>query len=603
MTGLFCLVFVSNSKAFRTSFADSLWKEASGRGEVESVEFMLDNFYAVFSRNMQDGIEWLETARSYARIMKNKHMEGRSELCLGTVWYLHGDYKKAIAHYQIALDIFEAEEAHAWIGRTCNELSVYSRKQRQYKKALEYLDRSYDECIGAKDLNCVETSLNNRGVVYEMMGEYDVAITYYRRAEKIALKTDNKLGLSYIYNNLAEAQRLKKDYDSSAWFIDQSSRIRTEMGDMQGLAMNWVNKGDLFIEQGAFDRALALLDTAITMATNVGYTDLQRQAHELASKAYKNKGDLEKSFYHLERSYFLKDSLLNSEKIRSLSEMEVKYETEKEKIAHLEEKQKRTLAELKLSQRNKWIYGISGVLLTVVFLALFILQYRARKAQADKDAAILAEQEKGIEAVFEATEVERQRIAKDLHDGVGQQMSGLKMAWSNLSVSLSSKMGNEARQLNELTKILDETASEIRDISHQMMPKVLEECGLVDAIHEMLDKALKLTGLQYEFEHFNFEGRLDRKIELSLYRVTQELVNNVIKHSGATRLNLQLFKNQGFLILVVEDNGRGIDQDAVVSGHGFMNIRSRLTTVNGKVNYEASPNAGTTATVRIKLIG
>jgi signal transduction histidine kinase len=134
-----------------------------------------------------------------------------------------------------------------------------------------------------------------------------------------------------------------------------------------------------------------------------------------------------------------------------------------------------------------------------------------------------------------------------------------------------------------------------------MMPKVLEEFGLISAIREMLDKSLKLTNIRYEFEHFNFDERLERKIELSLYRVTQELINNVIKHSKATMVSVQLFKSGGYLVLIVEDNGKGIENGAATDGHGMLNIRSRLTTIHGNVNFEASPNAGTTATIRIKL--
>ena len=134
-----------------------------------------------------------------------------------------------------------------------------------------------------------------------------------------------------------------------------------------------------------------------------------------------------------------------------------------------------------------------------------------------------------------------------------------------------------------------------------MMPKVLEEFGLIPALEEMLEKSLTLTPLKYSFEHHNFNERLSRKVELSLFRITQELLNNVIKHSGANFVSVQLFKNGNQLILIVEDNGKGFLITNRKDGHGLLNINSRLNTIQGKVNYEASKNAGTTATVRIDL--
>jgi signal transduction histidine kinase len=220
--------------------------------------------------------------------------------------------------------------------------------------------------------------------------------------------------------------------------------------------------------------------------------------------------------------------------------------------------------------------------------------------QQEKSDAILLEKEKGLSAVFDATEKERQRIAKDLHDSVGQQMSGLKLAWSNL-IQSKEPIQNQKENLGKLSAVLEDAASEVRDISHQMMPKVLTEFGLGPAIQEMLDKSLQLTNLKYEFEQFNINERFDSRIEVSLYRICQELVNNVIKHSSATLLAVQLFKNQNHLILIVEDNGSGIASQ-ISDGHGILNIKSRLNTINGEVNYEPGHQAGTTATVRIHLV-
>ena len=148
---------------------------------------------------------------------------------------------------------------------------------------------------------------------------------------------------------------------------------------------------------------------------------------------------------------------------------------------------------------------------------------------------------------------------------------------------------------------MQDSADEVRVISHQMMPKALTELGIIEALGDMLDKSLGKIDIDFEFEHFGIKDRLAEKIEVSLYRICQELVNNIIKHSEAKQVHVQLFKNKGKAILIVEDNGKGIQENEVSDGHGLLNIKSRLNSLNGEVNYEPSPNSGTTATVRIPL--
>ncbi|MBK9590153.1 MAG: sensor histidine kinase [Crocinitomicaceae bacterium] len=600
-TSIILLFSASSLFSFETNYADSMFEKAKEQRGKQAINFMLDNFFSVFIKNHEDGTRWMQTCLTYSRQTGDKKLIGRSHLSLGTTFYMRGDYPQCLENYQTALDIFEALNDKSLIGRTCNEFSVYWRKQKLFEKGLEYLDRSYQLCTECKDTGCVETSLNNRAVIYEMMGRYDDAIRYYKKAEDIAVASNNQTGLAYIYTDCAECYRLKGNSDSSMIQINRSIEIMSSLQNFQGLAMNLINKAALFAEEKRYDEAIATYLECIELSEKLKYTDLQKNAHAQLGKAYAESGDFEKSFYHMDRSAFLHDSIMNVEKIRSLSEMEVKYETEKIENDLLAEKQVRTESELKLANRNKWLIGLGGFFTASIFLVLFLYQRKSSRAKAEKDEAIIAEREKGIQAVFDATEEERQRIAKDLHDGIGQQMSGLKLAWQNLTISSKNLSEEEKNKLHELSKILDSTAADVRDISHRMMPKVLEAFGLVPAIEEMLEKSFKLSEIKYEFEHYNFDQRLPKKTEIALFRICQELINNVIKHANANFVSIQLFKNQNQLILIVEDNGKGIQQNEKQDGHGLLNIKSRLNTINGQVNYAASENAGTTATIRVLM--
>ena len=592
--------FGLKSHAFETKFADSLWVVVQQKEKQEGLEFMFNSFYPIFTQNSKDGITWMTTCLDYSQSSKNQQAVGRCNLSLGIAWYMTGDYEKCFFHFQTALAIFEKLNDKKYIGRTCNELSVYSRKQKQFQQGLAYLDRSFEMCTACRDSTCVETSLNNRAVIYEMMGNYELALAYYHKAEQVAKSIGNEVGLAYIYIDAAECYRLNGDYDSCLIYIDNSILLLEKSGNIQGVAMNLVNKAIAFGQQKKYTQAIETFNDCIKMAQQINYFDLLKNAHYELGKTYAEINEFEKAVYHIDRSYSLRDSLLNEAKLKSLSEMEVKYETEKIENNLLIEQKERIKSELRVANKNKWIIGLSGFFIASIFFGLFLYQRKLKRSQAEKDQAIITEREKGIQAVFDATEEERQRIAKDLHDGVGQQMSGLKMAWQNISVSLKNRDAENAKRIEELSLILDQAASEVREISHQMMPKVLSEFGLVAAIEQMLDKSLAHSPIQHSFEHYNFDTRLNEKVELSLFRISQELLNNVVKHSNANFVSFQLFKNAGQIILIVEDNGKGITAQNS-EGHGLLNIRSRLNTINGKVNYSASSTAGTTATIIVQI--
>jgi signal transduction histidine kinase len=594
------MILGQNVFGFKTSYADSMYTVAASQDPKAGLAFMLDNFYSVFIKDYDDGIQWATYAFDFSVKNKLRHEEGRANLSLGTIRYLKGEYEIAVVRFQNALDIFEELGDQCYIGRTCNEFSVYTRKQKQYEKALAYLDRSLQVCTECEDWTCVETSYNNRGVIYEMMGKYSASVSAYKKAESIAVANDNQIGLSYIYNNFAEVYRLKEQFDSMEFYVLKSTEIRIAMNDIQGVAINKTNLGDYFIQIKNGEKAKETLLEALELAREVNYPDLQQNIYGLLFKAEKMLGNFDKATDYLEAQLNLKDSLLNTDKIASLSEMEVRYETQKIEKEIAEERQVSTEAKLKVANRNNWIIIVSSTLGIGVLLGFILFQRRKRMAGEEKNRAVLLEKKRGLEAVFDATESERQRIAKDLHDGIGQQMSGLKLAWESLSYNIQSSDPKESARLLELTTILNEAADDLREISHQMMPKVLTEYGLIPAINEMLDKSLKFSNVKYEFEQFNIDDRFNARIELGIYRVCQELINNMMKHSGASLVSVQLFKNNKQLILIVEDNGSGFENEKT-DGHGLLNIKSRLNTINGEVNYAGSQGSGTTATVRVDL--
>jgi signal transduction histidine kinase len=228
---------------------------------------------------------------------------------------------------------------------------------------------------------------------------------------------------------------------------------------------------------------------------------------------------------------------------------------------------------------------IGLALVLIVGLAAF---YNRKRLQREKLFAenLAVEQEKGLQMTLIAQEEERQRIARDLHDGIVQDLTILKMNISKLEGSSENEMKIE---LPIIANKLDKASKEVRYISHQMMPLALRELGLSAALKDVLDKMLTPNNITFEFEELEMEERVPQVIEISLYRIAQELINNVVKHSKASSVSVMLTKRNNFITMIFE-------------GIGLTSLNSRVKMVNGEIKFETEEGSGTMAIVKIPLI-
>lgn len=511
-----------------------------------------------------------------------------------------GEYPKAIKMYQQALEYERKINNAQGIAEAYNNIGVVYYYQQDMDRVFEYFEKSVAISEKINDEAGQKRSYNNLGALYNHFEEYDKALDNYFKSLELAKKQNDQSQISQNLNNIAVAKYLQKKFDEAASYHEQSIAIKKSMEDYAGMANGYMNFGSLHRDQKNYKKAEEYYLKSIDIAKKYKSRYVLQEAYALLAKSFSNQGKHQEAYEYSLLHSAAKDSIISVEKTKAIEEMEAKYENEV-KSRELAEKDKAiALSELKASNQQKWIYGLLGLAATLFFLGLFIVQRNQRKAQAEKDAAVIEERDKGIKAVIDAQESERSRISKDLHDGIGQQLSGLKMAWQKLSEDVAKSNPTAQERLSDLTQILNESTVEVRNISHQMMPRTLQELGLATALEDMLIKSLKFTDIEHSFETFRADRRFDKEVELGLYRVGQELVNNIIKHSGANMVNMQLFSNKKHLILVVEDNGRGISKKKT-DGHGMLNMKTRINAVNGDINLEPSPESGTLATIRVPI--
>lgn len=236
-------------------------------------------------------------------------------------------------------------------------------------------------------------------------------------------------------------------------------------------------------------------------------------------------------------------------------------------------------------QKKNRLYFLIGVLVILAAFVFLWLRNRTNKRIAKEQAR---QKQIYIDAFIEGEEKEKVRIGGELHDGIAQEIVAIKLAMQQKNA--------DPKLVEELTRI----SLDIRNISHELMPQTLKEYGLKLAIEDICQKILAPSGIQYEVHSTLPEERMANKIEITLYRVFQELAHNIIKHSHATEVLVQLRKMNNHILLVVEDNGKGMTEEKK-NGIGISNLKSRVQLLDGNLQYDSSENEGTTAIVRVPL--
>ncbi|MEL6562175.1 MAG: sensor histidine kinase [Bacteroidota bacterium] len=480
-----------------------------------------------------------------------------------------------------------------------------------------------------------QNTLINIGKNYLDMKNYDPAIKYFSDALKAF--DQNKRSLAIVYLNLsasflgkeelAEAFSNAEVSDSIAKVInnlpiqinaminiasvyEKQSRYREglevsnevlklskDINFVPGVALGLGIRGNILGKMKRYQESITDFQESIQLGKTYQDFDYLISAYESISEVYARSNDFDNAYKYYNLYDQLSDSINSNKAQKDFNEILTKYETaEKEKQIIQQDLDLKNQEATISSQRNRNVLLIGGIVVLILGGIIFYLRNKSIQRQ-ELQRAILLEKEKGFESVINATEQERNRISKDLHDGIGQQLSALKMALMNTAKGLSSE--SEKSKLEEIAESFSKSADEVRQISHQMMPRALMDDGLVRAVEDLLQSSFRFADIQYEFEHHQVNQRFDKKLEISLYRIVQELINNIIKHSQAKNVSVQLLNVKENLILFIEDDGVGMSVKSNDSGQGLLNIKSRLDMVKGSINYEPGENSGTSVSIKI----
>lgn len=554
--------------------------------------------------NPDSSIVYYEEALKYARIAKVKATEAGALNNLGLIYWNKDDLEKAVEYYLASIKLFEEVDNQQGIGNTYNNLGLIFIDQKLDKKAIEYFRKAVILRKQMEDRYGLSASYLNLSLAYSNLLDPDSVEFYIRKSIQLKKQIDDGYGLAKAYNNLAlHFRHGDGPLDSVFHYYQEALRFHRMIGYDYGIASTISNMYPVVGEHVDARLALDSIQVGIKIAEQNEFNELLIQLYWNKALIYSYVNEMDSVIEYTLKSRNMRDSVEARRNIEVISELETKYETEKKEKEILRLDAENAEAALAISRQRNWIIAISLGFLVFAGFGGFVYTQRKRKNEARLAAQELSFRKNLLDATVIAEEKERQRIAKDLHDGLVQSLAALKIG---IQVALDKADLNDVQHkaVKEHMLQIDTAANEARNISHQMMPRALEESGLVVAIEDMLAKTLNASHIKYSFEPFGLgEKRLAQSIEIGLYRICQELVNNILKHSGATEVSVQLILTKTHIVLHVEDNGKGFqfDQKNQKTGIGLNNIFSRASSVNGEVNYENGKPKGTIANIRVPL--
>ena len=523
--------------------------------------------------------------------------QGYSLRALGNIEYDRNDYTKALEFYLAAAPKFEMAKDlkglsgdYIWIG------NVFNEGLHQFDKAVEYFNKSLSLAVQLKDSSLISYNYNNLGQAYYFAKNYKQALNYYTLSKAIKKSLEDERGLGNAYGNISSVYFDTKQYDSALVYNNLAFAIRQKQNDKKGMATSYANVANIYLKQKNYPAALNNYENAIKLGQEIDFKEPVIESYNGLSNYYELTGNVTEALKYFKKYKAANDSIFNSDISNQLSSLQTKYESVKKQ--QLIEEQK-----FELTKKQYWLYGSIGLLVLMALLGYSY--YRRNKLQQEKrlQLEVMKQQDLATKAIINAEENERKRIAAELHDGVGQMMSAAKMNLSAIENEITFKDESQKRSFEKVIGMVDESCKEVRSVSHQMMPNALLKSGLATAVREFIDKIdSRIIKINLYAEGLN--ERLDADVETVLYRVIQECVNNVIKHSGANNLDISLIKDADGIAATVEDNGRGFDtkDKQKFEGIGLKNISSRVAFLKGSVDFDSSPGKGTLVAIHVPLV-
>lgn len=525
---------------------------------------------------------------------------------LGGDYFKMGDYTAAIEHYTESAKILEGLQrteplasVYDGLSAVYEELGRFNEVREFDRKAIDAAERSNNHALlGRRLLNHAERLLKQ--------GHYDEAELVVKRADPLVKETRDLISEALLHQSVGAISQHKGLHQKAISEFKAAYQIGVDNDDKyQQVAMLDPLVKSLLAAQ-LWDDARRYNDTLLHKATIYKISFGRKNAFANASEWYRQHNDYKTAYEFLEKQTSLADSISSDEVKKKIALIEVRYKVEGQnrEIQILTEEKK--VQDLQIRNTNILNYILIGSTISLLIMAALVYRnYKARQA-LQQQRIVELETEKQLaatEAILKGEEQERSRLAKDLHDGLGGMLSGVKFSLSSVKENLV-LTNADAQSLEHSIHMLDSSISEMRRVAHNLMPESLVKFGLSEALSDFCKEISSSGMLKVTFQPLGLNGvSIDRGLTVTTYRIVQELLNNSVKHAHATEAVVQVSVAGQQLAITVEDDGKGVEMSELQTknGIGWKNIRSRVDYHKGTINVQSSPGKGTSVFIEFPI--
>jgi two-component system, NarL family, sensor kinase len=537
----------------------------------------------------------------YAKKQKDSFHMALANYYLGNSYIASGNFEKALKYYFKSEAYFDRKKDSARLSSVLNGIGAAYENNGVDSLSLKYFLLSRDISRARKDKRRSGIASNNISNIYKKRGDLTAAIKHLNDAVSDLNNPKFKPYFITLSINLANAYTENKQYPKALSIYNEMLKKIDTVSDALNYASTLRGLGNIYIANKENRKGLQFLKKAMDKYTNGNFLDDRFNTMKNLIDAYKINNQNKKALMLFYEYNAIKDSIFTAEKDKNLTEAIQKYETEKKdkEITKQQLVLKQNETEI-LKRKNEFRIALFGSLLLLITSFGIWLFYRQRQKLKNKEIETLKTQKElnKLEALIEGEEKERKRIAQDLHDGINGDLSVIKYKITSVNQDVFSN--NEKEEFNQAVTMLDNAIEQVRHISHNLAPPSLQNFNLVEAIQQYCNKISASNTLKIDFQNYGEFFTLNKDTETAIYRIVQEAINNIVKHSKASEALVQINTHQNNLLITIEDNGIGFKPYNNYKGLGLKNIRSRVELLQGELTIESN-KTGTSIQINIDL--
>lgn len=553
--------------------------------------------------------ENLDRAASFFR--KSSHPKAKREEArvFGGLsnYYRHSDMlDSAVEASLISIALLEDLKEFARLSTHCVNLAMIFQQLSLPEKQKEYVDKGLDFAKKANQPSNLLLGYLQQANYFTEIRDFqkaklyaDSASAYYSDSYDFTRKQNYFLIKAGTFQNISE-------FDSAIPYFEKAYENGKAANSRWNMTEPLMQIGYINFKQKNYPEAEKYVKMGLEIAETDSVLVFMKEGYGTLSDIYAASGKYKDAHEFLTLHHAIKDKLQTGERKKFALDLEKKYQMEKQRsqILKLEAENVSQTAANKQRQLVIWILVILALSLTII--ALLIQRKNLHKQRLQEQRIRELETEKQLtaaEAVIKGEEQERSRLAKELHDGLGGLLSGIKFSFQTMKGNLILTHEN-ARLFERSLDMLDTSIMEMRRVAHNLMPENLIKFGLDTALRDFCEDINQSGVIELRFLSFGLQGEeIDQTSSISIYRIVQELVNNILKHAEARNGLVQITKTGKQVLLDVEDDGKGFEHSKMLlsSGIGWSNIKSRLEYLNAKFTLDSAPGKGSSIHIEIEL--